>query len=267
MLGNSFVKICLKKNPIDREKVIIPHIEARKTEFGKLCLVMGSLNHGPPDAHLHDELFDYVISFCNNPTNHDFQSFQALRVWSLKAKQSGAKVLLDEKSNKLQNLFDLINANWSNSLKGITELLTETLQNVLQMVNRPEVDQDLLENTLRCLSWKSKAKYPLLVVLLPRVGIIETLEKNADFGKGLSESLSTNYLAPAGANLYKVIVKCKDILPTWKKYIVPHLLNCLCYDKSTLVRTNAKNHWLKITQEYLPKEASNYLLDSISSTE
>ena len=48
---------------------------------------------------------------------------------------------------------------------------------------------------------------------------------------------------------------------------MPHLVNCLCHDKSSLVRTNAKNHWLKITQEYLPKEASNYLLDSLSSSD
>ena len=67
----------------------------------------------------------------------------------------------------------------------------------------------------------------------------------------------------AGASLYKVIVKSKDILESWKKHILPHLMHCLCHDNSSLVRSNAKNHWLKLSQEYLPKEASTCMLENL----
>ena len=263
MLGKSFVKIYLMKKPLEFEEWILDLIESRKTSFGKLCLVTGSLNHGPNNAHFHDRLFGYVMTCCSSTTSHDFQSFQALKIWSSKLKLSRSEILMEEKSDRLQSLLNLINSNWGSSLKGITELLTDTLQNVLQMVNSPQVDRELLENSLKCLSWKTKAKYSLLAVILPRIGVIKILENKPNFGSGLSESLSTNYMAPAGASLYKVIVKTANVLESWKKHILPHLLHSLCHDKSSLVRTNAKNHWLRLTQAYLPKEASISLIENL----
>ena len=126
-------------------------------------------------------LFGYVMTCCNSTTSHDFQSFQALKIWSSKLKLSRSEILMEEKSDRLQSLLNLINSNWGSPLKGITELLTDTLQNVLQMVNSPQVDRELLENSLKCLSWKTKAKYSLLAVILPRIGVIKILENKPNF--------------------------------------------------------------------------------------
>ena len=156
MLGKNVVKIFLKKKPLEFEEWIIDHIDSRKTNFGKLCLIMGSLNHGPNSANFHDRLFDDILTCCSSTTSHDFQSFQALKLWSAKAKLSESQILTPDNSDNLQRLLNLINSNWGNPLKGITDLLTETLQNVLQIVNSPQVDNELLEKTLKCLSWKTR---------------------------------------------------------------------------------------------------------------
>ena len=100
-------------------------------------------------------------------------------------------------------------------------------------------------------------------MILPRIGVSKILENTPDFGSGFAESLTTNHLATAGASLYKVIIKTKDILESWKKHILPHLLHSLCQEKSSLVRTNAKNHWLKLSQENLPEEASISLIENL----
>ena len=117
MLGKSFVKIYLLKKPLEFEEWILDLIESRKTSFGKLCLVTGSLNHGPNNAHFHDRLFGYVMTCCSSTTSHDFQSFQALKIWSSKLKLSRSEVLMEEKSDRLQSLLNLINSNWGSSLK------------------------------------------------------------------------------------------------------------------------------------------------------
>ena len=117
MLGKSFVKIYLMKKPLEFEEWILDLIESRKTSFGKLCLVTGSLNHGPNNAQFHDRLFGYVMTCCSSTTSHDFQSFQALKIWSSKLKLSRSEVLMEEKSDRLQSLLNLINSNWGSSLK------------------------------------------------------------------------------------------------------------------------------------------------------
>lgn len=157
----------------------------------------------------------------------------------------------------------MLNANWENPLRGVPDLLIETLENVLDMLQDPVLNQQLLNKTLSTLSWKTKAKYPPLLVLLPRVGIVQTLTSIEDFGLGLAESLSSNHLASIGASVYRVIVKAKDVFEPWKGQLLKPLLHALCHDESTLVRSNAKNHWLNPTLTHLPREAGQVLLDQL----
>ena len=143
----------------------------------------------------------------------------------------------------------------------ITDLLVDVLNNVLDSLSDPDLNNKLLENTLSSLSWKMKAKYPPLMVLLPRVKIQDVFETNHDFGHGLCQSLTSNHLASSGASVYRIIVKTKDIFQSWKKYLLKPFIDSLCHDSKNLVRNNAKNHWLNPTLKYLPKEAHESMLN------
>lgn len=205
-------------------------------------------------------MFPIILNSCQTPSNHSYQSFQALKLWSAKLKSD----FLRQNPTRLQNLLDLINANWENPLRGVTDLLTDTLNNVLENVGNANLDREMMDKALKSLSWKTKAKYPLLLVLLPRLGVLETV--NYDFGGGLVQSLSSNHLASAGAALYKVILKTKNVLPCWQSSLLPHLLHALCHDPNGLVRTNAKNHWLNPTLNILPMEAAHELLRRLDNS-
>lgn len=225
-------------------------------DFAFLCLATGCLNYGPKDDDnegFYDALCQKILHSCQTPSNHSYQSFQALRLWSLKTKQSDSE-FLRKQPETLRALLSIINANWENPLRGICDLLSDSLANILANVKDAQLDQELLETTLKNLSWKTKAKYPLLCVLLPRVGVLPTLEKEGqDFGKGLAESLSTNHLASAGANVYKIIIKSgPQVLDAWQRWLLPSLVHSLCHDESNLVRCNTRNHWLNPSLYHLP---------------
>lgn len=49
----------------------------------------------------------------------------------------------------------------------------------------------------------------------------------------------------------------------WKDQFLKRFVHCLCHDPSSLVRSNARNHWLNPTFVYLPPAAGQDLLDSL----
>lgn len=224
---------------------------------------MGSLNHGPQDNKIYDFLFPLILKSCQISSSNSYQSFHALKIWSAKTRLRKSTYLKCHQE-VLNELLNLINANWEIPLRGVPDLLADSLTNILATLNDAQLDQKLLQNAMTSLSWKTKAKYPLLFVLLPRTGVIETLQNHPDFASGLCQSLSTNHLASAGASLYKLIVKTPNIFDIWEKDFAPHFLYSLCQDPSPLVRCNAKNYWLSPTLSYLKAEkAASCMLEKL----
>ena len=151
----------------------------------------------------------------------------------------------------MQLLCDVINANWENPLKGVPDLIADSLSNILDLVNSSELDKALW-NQMSALSWKTKAKYPLMLVLLPRMGVFHVLETEKDFAANLVESLSSSHLTSAGTAVYRLIVRTPQIYQLWKAHVMPHLIHALCLDPRALVRSNCKLHWLNPTLAALP---------------
>ena len=253
--GNTLAKIaskCIK----DLSTWLQNILAKQQRDFTQLCIVTGCLNY----FKLKEVPFflpctlEIVVKSCQIPSNHAYQSFQALKLWSLKAKQGHVNIF-EGKPKELRHFLDVINANWENPLRGVPDLMVDTLNNLLDLVNSKELNEELWNNTMCKLSWKTKAKYPLMLVLMPRMGIIEILNTEKDFAKNLIESLSSNHLASAGTTVYRMIVKTKNIFEVWKDRIMPHFIHALCHDQRPLVRANCKNHWLNPTFASLPMEA------------
>ena len=136
--GNVFVKLSMSFQKDNFENWIQTWIFKCKTDFGRLCLTTGCLNHGPNEENLLENIFDIVLNSCQHQSSHTYQSFQALKLWSLKAKQNRKLTFLQNDKVRLQNLLDLINAHWENPLRGVSGKsnflllkLFETNQNIL----------------------------------------------------------------------------------------------------------------------------------------
>lgn len=265
--GNAMIKMQVKHDFSKWFSAALQEVEGN--DFAFLCLATGCLNHGPKEEScnsLYDDLCQKILQSCQTPSNHSYQSFQALRLWSLKSKQSDS-AFLRRQPETLRAFLAVINANWENPLRGVCDLLMDSLANVLENVKDRQLDQELLSNTLKSLSWKTKAKYPLLCVLLPRVGVLQTLEAEGEpFAKGLAESLSSNHLASAGAGVYKIIIKSPQVLESWQRWLLGPLVHSLCHDESKLVRCNTRNHWLNPSLCHLPAlPASSCILKKLCS--
>jgi len=73
--------------------------------------------------------------------------------------------------------------NWENPLRGVPDLMEEVLNNLLDCCSKGNAKdyQDLISrlwnSNMENISWMSKAKYPPMVVLLPRIGITKVIWK------------------------------------------------------------------------------------------
>ena len=268
VIGNTVAKISLKHHESDFLPYVKNWILKCESDFARLCLITGCLNHGLITKTLLEFSFGLVLKSCQLQSNHAYQSFQCLKLWSMKAKSfQEMSVYFKEDKVLIQELLDLINSNWENPLRGVSDLLVDTMTNVLAILKDPSLDKQLLEKTLSNLNWKMKAKYPPLMVLLPRVGVENVLNEYPDFGEGLTQSLSSNHLASAGASCYRTIIKTKAIFSSWKTHLMKPFLECLCHDPRSLVRNNAKNHWLNPTLTFLPKEAAESMLELLDESD
>jgi hypothetical protein len=201
--ANIWIKLTFETSRENPPDFILETIcSSNKSSFACICLTTACLNHVPCTPDLLEHLFHVVLKYCLAQTSHGYQNFQALRLWSLKSKQIKSNFLI-ENENQLKMLLDLLNANWENPLRGVPDLISDILTNILDTIERPTLNEDLLDSTLQGLSWKTKAKYPPLVILLPRVGVLATLTKYKDFGQGLGQSMISNHLSSAGAAIYR----------------------------------------------------------------
>ena len=90
--GNTVAKIaskCIKEDSLASWLQSI--LGQYPKDFTQLCVVTGCLNYlGPQEnSFLVADTLSIVLKSCQQPTNHSYQSFQALKLWSLKAKQAG----------------------------------------------------------------------------------------------------------------------------------------------------------------------------------
>ena len=117
-------------------------------------------------------------------------------------------------------------------IRGGTDLVEEFLANILDIVavadSKPNCRillEKLFEENSR-VSWKLKSKYPVLNVLIPRIGVENVLRNDPEFGRGLFKSLGANHLSSAGVAVYKTILKSMS-LPDWKTHFLEPLIEAL----------------------------------------
>lgn len=67
-------------------------------------------------------------------------------------------------------------SNWENPIRGVSDVVEDFLKNILDFYQRsddkgyPDLIHDMWKSNHGTVTWKSKAKYPVIGILLPRLG-------------------------------------------------------------------------------------------------
>ena len=103
LCGNFYVKLMLvvqtRVPSSSFTKLILDQIQSLEfSDFSVLCILTGCLNHGPvDDPALLAPILSKVLKLCSrHSTNHSYQCFQALKLWSVKSKQCSIKTCINE---------------------------------------------------------------------------------------------------------------------------------------------------------------------------
>ncbi|XP_061405621.1 tRNA (32-2'-O)-methyltransferase regulator THADA-like [Lethenteron reissneri] len=118
---------------------------------------------------------------------------------------------------RLDSILLLLRCNWESPVEGVVESVYGCMQLLLELYAREHqedigccVERPLFGLLLRQalgLPWESRGRPALLRALLPHVGARTILEADADLPQQMLSCLSTNYLAPLAAELYKELLK------------------------------------------------------------
>ena len=270
-------EIC--KEPSDARKLVFEEIENPKNDdIKRISIVGGILNCGHNDVISNGsflvKIFDIICHALSTSSGHFFQVFQVFKTWSHRLKEIGSLSKEDERNlltggNTIHSANLVIFNNWENPIRGVPDHLEDTFTNILDFLEKIDANNfgnyinDLFQNYVDNASWKSKGKYRMLNVLIPRKGVSKLLENELSFGRCLSLSLSSNHLVSVGVTVYKTILK--DItLEQWKVHFLQPLVDCLLDLEDNLVQSNANIYWIPTSVKMLP-ESGNTIFSTLTA--
>ncbi|XP_014286228.1 tRNA (32-2'-O)-methyltransferase regulator THADA [Halyomorpha halys] len=239
----------------------------------KLCLTHGLLQtdnfwtngHVLWEKLLKEKLFSLIEKHCFQYSHLTLLAFKSLVSWIKRC-----EVLSNPLPQELMSrMAAVIISNWENPFNGVREQNAIAFNHLLLMAETSDDTPPLLKpNALLQLvlaenSWMKKSKYFLLTALLPRCGVLKTLlEESDDIVYGLITSLSYSHLAPAGTDLYKVIIDSIS-LDQWEQTFLKPITDVLISSKYVLQKQNVFNYWLPCTIKKF-KIALQILLDTVT---
>ncbi len=296
VLGAALARIPAKeeKEVRARHGELLLLAEERRGGLVSVCIAEGILNTlvggRPPEDRdcgaLLPRLWELVLVSCSASSPYTFQQFQCLKLLCGVLRQLVKKEEEEEQISSspfIRELcrpyssdslcgrtFSLLNSSWESPTKGVPDLVGASLAALLEAVASAGhgrfVEDHLFGHTWRRLGWRNKCKYALLEVLLPHLGRLEdVLEANPEIGHNMGQSFASNYVASAGAALYKLMLKRLDFAP-WEKHLKASLIGGLL-SEDPLVAANACNHWLGPTVSAYRERAVDSLLEHLEEEE
>nr|XP_045582396.1 thyroid adenoma-associated protein homolog [Procambarus clarkii] len=243
------------------------------------------------------DIYFLIRSLCRGATSYTFQAFQVLHMWlsSLrklgdKMQESLAGVLEQEatglhqeyiknihpsekwifsiQSSRQNTVFHLLNSNWENPAKGVSDIVYTCMTELLELHEDRLPGQakvlatDILGAVVSFAAWSSKSTYPPLALAISYVGAQETLLLHPTLPAGLATSLSVNHLAPAGAAVYKIILRQLSS-SIWSQYFFT--IVCEALHGNRLTQQHMVSLWLPPTLHHYPSIYLN-LLSSCQDT-
>ncbi|CAM9971607.1 unnamed protein product [Lampetra planeri] len=172
-----------------------------------------------------DSIFPALCRLCGQRQEAQYHAFQVLWLW-MRCVRNNRRDLADlvpgrrvfpDGGPRLDSVLLLLRCNWESPVEGVVESVYGCMQLLLELYARENqedigccVERPLFGLLLRQalgLPWESRGRPALLRALLPHVGARTILEADADLPQQMLSCLSTNYLAPLAAELYKELLK------------------------------------------------------------
>ncbi|KAK7077950.1 hypothetical protein SK128_011826, partial [Halocaridina rubra] len=222
-------------------------------------------------------LFPLIRKFCCSLLSHCFQAFQVLQSWLQcvrkllqRLKGSSAETfgfsyenyfpskldIFEVRSVSGDTVFHLLNSYWESPAKGVSDVVYSCMSELLQLHDDENPGQaeviamHMIESLVDSNGWKSKSTYPLLALSITYVGAGMVLQRYPSIPSRLAESLSVNYLAPPGTNVYKIILS-QLAMSVWKTHFFTVFVDAL-HSTDKMSRQNALMLWLPVTIRQYP---------------
>ncbi|XP_060068955.1 thyroid adenoma-associated protein homolog isoform X2 [Ylistrum balloti] len=254
-----------------------------RKSLGPVCLVKGMVACSSAELLCYQgenqsnifitDLYPVMIGYCTGPINLHFHSFSLLLSWFKKfsmclSQSENFHIGKLEISAIFPQTLTLVYLNWDSPVEDVAEIVGEIFRMLLECwdttstkhkTSRKELDNDLPESVLSKLEttpWYVKGKYRILAILLSHMDQEKILTRYPEIRKHLQQCMSTNYLAPCGADVYKSFLQQirkqngSDIsvwITIWLETMMQSLTN-----SNTLLRSNTNHYWVQSTLKVLP---------------
>ena len=266
-------------NTCDARKTLLEEVENFKNDdIVRVSLLGGLLNCGYKEVIANItflvQIFEIIQKVFSGSTGQMFQTFQVFKTWSNRLKEIDS--LSEEEKSKVISENNLIHSatvaiinNWESPIRGVPDHLEDTLTNILEFLEKSDTSDfisqisHMYQTNVEGSSWKSKGKYRILNVIIPKMGVSKLIERDSTFASCLFLSLSSNHLVSVGVTVYKTILK--DItLEQWRMHFLQPLVDCLLNQTDDLVQTNANTYLIPTTVKMIPS-AGNVIFSNLSS--
>ncbi|XP_069954857.1 tRNA (32-2'-O)-methyltransferase regulator THADA-like isoform X2 [Cherax quadricarinatus] len=264
-----------EQNAVSLEYAIISHAQTQ----------MQKDDHNEDDGNIFlYEIYSLIKSLCKGAATFTFQAFQVLQVWLSSVRKLGSRIQQDSshvwpgkagkgqqdfipnnhpsgklifavQSTSQDTVFHLLNSNWENPSKGVSDVVYSCMVELLELHEDgvPGRAKDLATGILAALvssaAWSSKSTYPPLALAISYVTPREALALQPTLPAGLVRSLSVNHLAPAGAAVYKMILG-QLVFCLWFEYFF--IVVCEALHGDRLTQQHVLSLWLPTTLHHYP---------------
>ncbi|XP_029475348.1 thyroid adenoma-associated protein homolog isoform X2 [Rhinatrema bivittatum] len=241
------------------------------------CAQSGSLGQG---CLLLDVLFPDLSSLCQEKNSCRYRCLPVLALWLQRLKECAVdawrvreKRLLTGHSELLQKLSQLSWFSAERLADGVSVGVFEAFERLLEIYllecqHFGDLAQPLFQQFLQKIlgiPWQMKVRYPALCALLPYVGTEVVLDVYRELPQHLLLCLSTNYLCPSAAELYKTFLELQrrrwmesiatisedELAWLWAQRWLPTLSEALASPDSFL-QSNAATYLLAPTLRSFP---------------
>ncbi|CAC5396754.1 unnamed protein product [Mytilus coruscus] len=250
-----------------------------KPTTGHIALIKGMLSCGNKilqNGAFVLKCFHKIINICRGPLSFHYHAFnsleqllsQVLQIVTVIKVLSADAELMSAIPKIVSETIDIVWLNWDSPVQDVPQIVIKIFSGMLQLWQHGykhcgchDIIPDLLSR-LRNMSWYVKSQYRIISVLLSFMD--SQLILDSDIRNRLLLCMSSNYLAPSGADVYKAFLikmrsqgEFEEVWTShWKRTIIEGLTS-----ENRLQRGNVGHYWISSTLKIIPE-----VKDSLTGT-